>query len=300
MLKEIILSWQFLAVFATLLWSIINIVDKHIISEKIRQVRIAIIFTFVGSLIILAILQFFAKIVLPAFPILALIVFSGILWIVAVIFYYKALQQDEVSRIIPIFLLDPIFTAILAAVFLREVFSPTIYFGLLLVVGGAILISIKKREGILFGKGFWFILASTIIISADGIILKFVLEQLDFVSVFFWGRVGAAIGAIPFFLLYKKNFFDTIKLEKTASTILFSTDLLSAIAGIIITLAIALGPVTLITTITATQSLFVFAFALIISKLNPRILREDTGKTTIAVKLLAIIMMIFGSYLVAT
>jgi len=297
MVKEIFFSWQFLAVFSTLVWAVINIIDKHVISERIKQARVATIFTGISSIIIVAILSFFTTITIPDFFLLLITVFGGILWIIAVVFYYKALQVEEVSRVIPIFLLDPIFTAVLAAIFLGEIFSTTIYGGIVFVVLGAILISLKKTETLHFGKSLWLILTSTLLISIDGIILKFVLKEVDFLSVFFWGRVGAIIGVIPIFLLYNKQFLQTIKQKTKISAILLGTDLISGATGIIFTLAIALGPVTLVSAITATLPLFVFILATIISLLKPEILREETGKTSIAVKLAAIIIMIVGSYL---
>jgi uncharacterized membrane protein len=298
MAQELIFSWQFLALIATLMWAIINIVDKHIVSEKIKKLSVVMTFDAIGAVIAVLAIIVFSRVEIPGFSLLLLLIVSGVIWVPAVYFYYKALQIEEVSRVVPLFLLIPIFTAILAGMFLNEIFTVQIYAGILLVVAGAILISFKKTEKFRIGKGFHFILISTLILTIEGLLLKFALNQTDFISVFYWNRIGVIIGILPIFLIYKKDFFSAVKEKLKTGLIITGNNIVSETALIIFTLAIALGPLTLVTTIGATQPLFVLLMAVILSIFFPKILREELGKANIGIKLFALMLMIIGSYLV--
>ena len=54
---------------------------------------------------------------------------AGLFMVLTNYFYFKAVQSDEVSRVIPILYISPIFVAIGAGLWLGEVFSARTYAG---------------------------------------------------------------------------------------------------------------------------------------------------------------------------
>jgi uncharacterized membrane protein len=62
--------------------------------------------------------------------------------------------------------------------------------------------------------------------------------------------------------------------------------------------AIAHGPITLISSVGATQPLFVLLFATILSYRFPRVLREELTRMDIALKVLGLIVIFAGTYLI--
>lgn len=60
---------------------------------------------------------------------------TGLSWL----FYFKALQQGDVSRVAPIDKLSVVITIILAFVFLKEPVSPRVIAGALLITAGSLL-----------------------------------------------------------------------------------------------------------------------------------------------------------------
>ena len=62
-------------------------------------------------------------------------IFTGLSWL----FYFKAIQMGEVSRVAPIDKLSVVFVVILGAVFLRESVSLKEMIGVLLIAAGGIL-----------------------------------------------------------------------------------------------------------------------------------------------------------------
>ncbi|MBI3397525.1 EamA family transporter [Candidatus Woesebacteria bacterium] len=75
---------------------------------------------------------------------LTFLVLSGIATGLSWVFYFKALQIGEASRVAPIDRLSLILTIILAALFLKEKLSAPVIFGSILMTLGAILVGLGK------------------------------------------------------------------------------------------------------------------------------------------------------------
>lgn len=72
---------------------------------------------------------------------LLFLVLSGIATGLSWIFYFKALETGDVSKVAPLDKLSVVFTMILAVVFLKESLTPQVVFGGLLIMAGAILLA---------------------------------------------------------------------------------------------------------------------------------------------------------------
>ncbi len=66
------------------------------------------------------------------------LILSGIATGLSWLFYFKALQEGDVSRVAPIDKLSVVITIILAFIFLREPASPKVIIGALLITAGSI------------------------------------------------------------------------------------------------------------------------------------------------------------------
>ena len=71
------------------------------------------------------------------------LILSGIATGLSWLFYFKALQSGEVSRVAPIDKLSVVITICLSFVLLKEPVSMRVIFGALLITGGSIVILIK-------------------------------------------------------------------------------------------------------------------------------------------------------------
>ena len=75
---------------------------------------------------------------------LLFLVLSGIATAISWIFYFKALQMGDASKVAPIDKLSLVLTVILAAVFLQEKLSLSVAVGAALMSAGAVLIALGK------------------------------------------------------------------------------------------------------------------------------------------------------------
>ena len=72
---------------------------------------------------------------------LAPVLITGILISVSFVFFMLALEDGEVSQVVPITATYPLVTALVASVFLSESLEPTRVAGIVLIVVGAILVA---------------------------------------------------------------------------------------------------------------------------------------------------------------
>lgn len=72
------------------------------------------------------------------------LILSGVATGLSWLFYFKALQMGEASKVAPIDKLSVVFTIILAFLILKEPFSPRVLLGGLFIAGGSLIILMDK------------------------------------------------------------------------------------------------------------------------------------------------------------
>jgi drug/metabolite transporter (DMT)-like permease len=291
------MSWIIYSLLAQFVWAIGNVTDKFVFSKYIKQPIIALLgFGFVGALG--AALVYFTKGFVPisiAGLLIALV--TGLVYTVANLFYYKAVQAEEISRVIALIYLDPLFTAILSAIFLGEIFSLPKYLGIALLVIGAILISYKKSKGLKLSKGALFCILAVFFYAVFNLLLKYLVDRIDFWTVFAYIRLGSFIALLPLYFFYAKPLIELTKQSKGLLTVTASNVL--ALVGIIFfTIASSLGYITLVSSLTAIQPFSVLLITLGMSLFYPHILKEEHSKAIFMQKFSAIALIIIGVILI--
>ena len=139
----------------------------------------------------------------------------------------------------------------------------------------------------------------SLIMSLSTIIVKYLLDFADFWSVFSYVRLGLIFPLIPALYYGCRDFRLTIK-KHGAKVLGWMTlgESLNVAAVLLFTVAMSVGFVTLANALSSVQPFFVFLFALLISLFYPQILKEEIGKRTLLLKLLAIVMIFAGVLLI--
>lgn len=291
--------WIILAILASLCWAVVSTVDKYILTKWIRKPIIPVITLGIIGLITTLIVYIIHGFSYLSYLNIFLCFIAGIFYILMAVFYFMALKIEEVSRIIPMFYLFPLFVLLLATIFLGEIFTPLKYLGIFLLVIGAILVSSKDFRKISLGKAFWLMVLATISIAISHVLMKYVLNFADYWTVFSYIRIGAAFALIPIVYFYLPEFLTTIKrYGKKVIGLMSINETFSLTGTILITIATAIGYVTLVSALSSLQSFFVLLIAVFLSIFYPRILKEEIEKSTVALKIMAITIMFIGVMLV--
>ena len=227
------------------------------------------------------------------------LLFSGMVFVYYLIPYFKALQNEDSSRVIPLFQFIPILILLFSFIFLREIITRNQLLGFVITFVGAFLLTVEKGESKILKprKAFWYMLLASFLYSLAPILFKYVVIQTDFWTAFFYQCVGGGLGALSLLIIpaYRKSWSgEGMHLPWTTWGIMSFNQTLAILAEMSSSFAFSLAPVALVSVITGTQSFFVLIFALILSLKFPHILSEDIRKNTLVVKSISIILIFAG------
>ncbi len=291
--------WILFSILAALLWAIVHILDKIILTKLIKNPVISLLFLgIIGLIISFIVYLFYGFSELSYFNILLSFI-ASICYVLMIYFYFEATQLEEISRVVSFFRITPLFVLIFSVFLFNEIFSFSKYLGIILLILGSILISFKKSVKLTFGKSFRFIIIAAIFSALNTIITKYLLNFTDFWTVFAYLRIGVFVVLIPFFYWNFSELMLIIKKRNKKIIGLISLNELLNLFGILfITIAISLNSATLVSALSSIYPFFVLVFAVILSVFYPHILKEEIGKSTLAIKIIAIILIFVGAVLI--
>lgn len=280
------MDWVFLSLIAYFLWAANNIVEK-LISKNVKELLSFGVLCGIGEMPLLLI-YFIFPVTFPSTLVFSLLLIGGALRIVSFLPYVKALFREELTRLVPIWNVAPVFTFTMSYFILSESFPPSFLAGFMLILAGSILLSLKK--GITLKDGFYLMLLSTFLYSVQIIIVKYASLTLDVASILFWTAVGTFFTTILTFGLSKKR--DVISKELTSMRLhlFLAFVFLGTVAVSLFAYAIWLGNSAIVTVLGGFQSIFLLVLGIHMKKE----LEEATDKKAVLQKAVSIGLMILG------
>lgn len=286
------------ALGSTAIYAIQNPIDKFVLSKWEVKPHV---FLLLGGVVGLGT----AAIVLAwqGFPLLTEVelgwaLATGALFMLSFYFYLLAVRVEEISTVVSLFYLVPVQVTILAGVFLGEVFDPSVYLGIALLVVGAILISSGTFSNFKVGRPLGLVLVATFCTAVAYVILKSILTEANPWVVFAYVRVGEAVSVLPVAYFGFKEIKATLARQgKRAIGAVAFQEALTVLALLLVTFATALAFVTFVNAIASLQPFFVLAIALALTKAKPDFLREEFSRSRLSTKLVSMLMMFVGTLL---
>jgi len=295
--------WVIFAIAAPFLWAGMNVVDKLLREHHLKNSASLSAITGVLAFIPILIVSSFTGLTIPSIQILIGALMAGFLSRIAVIPYYEALSMEEASRVIPVFMVSPVFVLILSFLFLGEKLSINHYIAFILVFLGSVFITFRSIQGIFKpNKAFFLILSASLLFSIGDVLIKYAYGEQNLWNNLFWFSIGGLFGCSLLFLNkgarsdFKKVF---VKPKSSLVKLLLLEELLVFLSTVFFFFAIIIGPISLVSVLgSGFQGLFILLFAVILSKYFPKILKEEIDKKAIAVKVIAIFLMLGGLLLI--
>ncbi len=296
--------WLSLALLSTAISAVVNSMDSHFLNRRMPGLKpyllIIGIFTVIAGLILMV--AFPLPVGVSVRPLTAA-VFSALVRVTAVFLLLAAMKAEDVSRIIPLNSTAPIFTAVLAALFLDEELNSVQWLAIGIVVGGSVLISFKKTETgdhRFHARSFFMVIGSAALFAVGDVTNKYALETIPFISTA--GLMFVITSAVFVAVCLRPVVVRQVTaLPRRTATI--AAVLANQVAAMCATMlgywVIENGPVSLASTIFNSKPLFVFAFALLMAFLAPGFLPDgDWDAKTLARKLIATLMIFSGLVLI--
>jgi len=293
------MEWVVFSILAGFMWAGISVVDKLVVTKWVDNPRVPIIFLGLTGLAAAGFVYVFRGFALMPPVIIAITCLAGVSYVIASIFWFKAVSLEEVSRIAPLLHLIPLFVLIFAAIFLGEIFTTMTYVGIFLLIFGAFVISTKDVTRFRPGKAVSYIIIANIFFAIMFIIMKFSLNYADFWTVFAYIRLGAAFGIIPLIFMYYSDVIRLIRKHRAKPVIVMVTnEIIDTFAILFFTIAASTGFITLVEAMASMQSLFVLIIIVVMSKFLPRLHAEDISKNTLIQKIIGSLCLLTGAVLI--
>jgi uncharacterized membrane protein len=288
------------------LWAISVHLDKYLVDRFFKESNVAVLLVFtalVGVLLLPFIWYYEPTVLSPSAGSIALIIFAGILYMTALLLYLQALQSEEASVVAPFFQAGPPFGYVLAYFVLGETLSPQQMAGGVLIIVGALIVSIRFGQSMRMFKArlAMLMLACGFIMALASLIFKVFAIRVEFWTTTFWmfvgeGIFGAALLMIP---SYRNQFVALVRANTAALlSINASNELINLGGGLGNRYALLFAPLSIVQAIGSTTTLFVFAFGIVLSVFFPGFGRENLSGRELAQKGMAAVIVAIGVALV--
>ena len=292
-----------ISILAAFLYSLTNHIDKFLVDGVDKagsNVKTLLLFsTLVSGLvfapIMLIVTGFDFKISLISF---ISVISAAISSSIALYFYFKSLEKSDVSIVVVMFQLIPVFSYIMGVILFNETLSFRQITGSLIIIVSTILISINIENKTKSNFKVLLLMAlSSFLYSVYYILFDIGIRHSSYNACIFYLQVGFLL--VGLVLICIKSFRTTfVKAVKNNGKKYFSlnviNELLNITAGALENYANVLVPIALVTVITRIQVIFVFILGLIGTLLLPKIFNEDISRKTIFKKVFCIILSIIG------
>lgn len=299
------MSWILFALGNPFFSSMMNHIDKYLLRRFFSDTgaHILIIFSSLIGLFVAPIIFIvhWQTILLPIQEIIPL-VSSGTLFVLASFLYFKALEKDDASMVVPLFQMIPVFVVFLSFFILGETLSTRELFWSIIITLGAFGISLDLNQSTFIVKwsmlGFMFL--SSILYSLDTVLFKAGATEVSIWVSTGWQYVGfflPGIFVLLFFPTWRKEFVSLFK-EKSVPILSLNVlnEIINLFAKVCVNFASLLVPLTLVWVMNGFQPFFVFLFGILLTIFFPKISQEDIGYKTIIQKIICITIMVVGVY----
>jgi len=302
------MNWFLIALIPPAVWAATNHFDKYLLSKYFKGggVGALMVFSSIVGLCLLPFIYLLHPEVISSFNSKFLLIsFNGFFYVLALLPYFYALKKDETSVSAALFQMIPIFSYILAYVVLGETLRSSQLLGGLIVILGSVLITLDltDHKKVKFKKEiFGLMVLSCLFFAVNFLFFKFYAIQYDFWVTSFWEYIGFAVFAsllLVFVAPYRKEFINVLKKNSLAVIAVNGVnEIINIVAKVSFNVASLLTPITLIWIVDGLQPFFIFIYGVLLTVFFPHLGKENISKKILAQKIVAILVMFVGVFLI--
>ena len=301
------MTWFLIAIIGPFLYAITNHIDKILLEKYFKEGGVGTLILFSSLLSILALpFIFWGDPTVFSMETSNILVLSvvGLLNILVLWFYLKALETEEASIVIIFYQLVPVMATILGYFILGEVLSNTQLLAMVIIILGTSLVAIEfddennlklRKKTILYmslASFFW---------ATESVIFKVIALDENVWRTLFWEHIMMVLVGILIYLFisnYRKHFHEALKANSKA---ILSTNVLNEsiyiLGNNVVAFAYIMAPIGLVLLTESFQPVFVVIMALLLTIFFPKLSVEEMGAKYLGQKIIAIFITGVGTYL---
>ena len=299
------LGWIAAALASTIIYAGVTVGDKLILTRL--GIRLPAFYVFTGvsqGIVSVFIFAFDPPLDVPVYAALAGFG-GGFFWGAGLTLMFWGLTREQVSRVAPVWHTSPIFVAIMAVFFLGESLGLLQWLAIVLVVFGAIAISVRSSDlgiGFSIRPMFLVIFFGAILIGSGQLLLKEGSADQSVWSLMAFRGLGLFTAM---FVPYARPstftaLFRYMRSAPRAGAIILNDGVGPFIGNLLLLWAIGVGPISLVSGVVASRPLFVLAITIGIGLLASRLLPdEEMTRSDLALKAMATAAIVAGVVIIA-
>ncbi len=308
------LFWVVPALLSPIFAALVNHIDKALLSRYFKGGGAGALVIFsacIGFPIALLIAIFSSQIWVIAPSAVAILIVNGMIYMAGIVPYLYALMEDEASIVSPLSQMISPISLVLGLLFLNEAIAAEQMVGGVIVMLGAVLLSIKvgevgkrKRHISIKKKVVGLMFVASFFVALNGLLFKSVAIHASFWTTAFWEYVGVMVfGLLAFCFVptYRHQFIDVLRQNKLSIlSINAINEVCAVIAKLTLHFATLLAPLAAVFWIAeGFQPVFVLVFGILLTMFFPHISKEEIKRHVLYQKIAAILAMMLGTYLLA-
>lgn len=288
------MNWIFISSLAYLFLAFSFILDKLLLKKRIPEPAVYAFYVAMMSSLVVFLIPFGVKWIGLLYFFKA--IFSGIVFIWALVYFYRAVKKNEISRVAPLVgTITQISTFLISVIFLNQAISGLNLLGLLFLVVGGFLVSfdlplnyknITKGLSNSIESGFLLAVAYVLFDHLYSVAEATTGKDGSFITGFFWTRIGLVLGGITLLLVrnYRLSIKKTLLVDKKTNgdknknsktiAIFVLNKFFGGSASVLINNAIFLGGTLFVQAMSSVQFVFVLLLATIMAIKYPDIFEE--------------------------
>lgn len=230
---------------------------------------------------------------------LVAILLSSLVYILATYFYFKALDKNDASIVVVMFQMIPVFSYILALIFLKENLAISQIIGSIIIILSAIIISFdfEEKNNNSKLKALFLMMISSLLYAIYFILFDVAIRNSSYHSCAFWYQIGFLIIGIILISIksYRTTFIKAIKNNgKTYLSLNIINEIVNLVANLLVNFANVTIPIALVNVLNGFQGTFVFILGIIGTKFLPKYFKENLKKKVILQKISCIVLSVIG------
>lgn len=280
--------FSFIAAISFALAGVFNkFVSKHEIDNKDSMMTYFMLASFLFSFILF---PFVSKSILSLSAFQPLIV-STITFLIGYYLFFTAIFQIDVSVFASLFQLQAACVALLAFLFLGERFPLQNYLWILLIILGAVMVSLDERMNVksFFTRGVLLIIVMQFFHAVSNLFVGFTLKEITFLQVLFWENLVIGALLIPFVLVAKPRLSYPLKSILTLSIATF----IGSVGAVFLFRAFQEN-LTISSSIALMSSPIVLGITILASQFRPELLEHHSLKVYL-VRGIGVLLILFGA-----
>ena len=293
--------WIITSFLYPILFSLNNIINSVLVNKSISNPYVLTFYKSITNVIFVPILLLIYPPIVPSYYLIFMYFILGLLDLLYLIPYYKALKNIDTSIVVALFALGRIIIPIFGYFFLDEKLKRVQYIGFLIIIISSILLSSQKLKSLKINKAFCLMLLSSLIHSIFLILEKHTINKdTTWVNMMIYPLIFSSI--IPFTLFFTPNTKQEISKNfihfKNNITLFLIMELFSFIGLLTITFILPHISSTAKVSISSSTPIFVLVFGLLLKKYKNINYIENISKPELRKKLFLFLLIGYGTFLV--